>query len=52
MYSQAVDAAIVAVFHRQLPFNRAVRFVTQETRVAPEVAERALAEAMTWYRAH
>ena len=47
----ATEAAIVAIFHRQLPFTRAVRFVTTEARVNDAAAESALKQAMTWYRA-
>ena len=46
----ASQAAITAVFHRQLPFNRAVRFVTTEAGVSEAAAESALKEAMTWYK--
>lgn len=44
------DAAIVAIFHRQLPFNRAVRFVTEEAGASQASAEVALKEALTWYK--
>jgi hypothetical protein len=49
--SQANDAAIVAIFHRQLSYDRAVRFVVNQTGVNSDAAERALSKAMTWYRA-
>lgn len=43
-------AANTAIFQRQLPFQRAVRFVVQETGVAAEKAEQALRGVMLWYR--
>jgi hypothetical protein len=49
--SQANDAAIVAIFHRQLGFDRAVRFVVKQAGVSEAQAEQALRGAMTWYRA-
>lgn len=45
------QAAIVAIFHRQLSMDRAVRFVTQQTGVDESAAGQALQAAMTWYRA-
>jgi hypothetical protein len=43
-------AANTAIFERQLPFDRAVRFVVQETGVRREQAEIALRGVMLWYR--
>lgn len=44
------QAAIVAIFHRQMSMDRAVRFVTQQTGADESAAGQALREAMTWYR--
>jgi hypothetical protein len=49
--SRALElAAIQAIFHRQYNTDRAVRFVTQEAGVSPEVAKGALQQVMTAYR--
>ena len=44
------SVANTAIFERQLPFDRAVRFVTREANVAREVAEHALRQVLTWYK--
>lgn len=44
------EAAIVAIFHRQLSTDRAVRFVTQQTGADESAAGQALRDVMTWYR--
>jgi hypothetical protein len=44
------QAANTAIFQRQLPFDRAVRFVVQDTGVKREQAETALRSVMLWYR--
>lgn len=44
------QAANTAIFQRQLSFDRAVRFVVQETGVKREQAETALRGVMLWYR--
>ena len=44
------QAANTAIFQRQMPFHRAVRFVVQETGVAVEKAEQALRGVMLLYR--
>jgi len=49
--SQVEQAANTAIFGRQLSFDRAVRFVIQETGVQREQAEKALRGVMLWYRA-
>jgi hypothetical protein len=43
-------AATVAIFHRQLSTDRAVRFVVQETGVTADAAERALRSVMISYK--
>lgn len=49
--SQLEHAANTAIFGRQMSFDRAVRFVVQETGVKREQAESALRGVMLWYRA-
>jgi hypothetical protein len=49
--SHAEQAANTAIFERQLPFDRAVRFVVRETGVKREQAENVLRSVMLWYRA-
>lgn len=49
--SHIEQAANTAIFGRQLSFERAVRFVVQETGVQREQAEKALRGVMLWYRA-
>lgn len=48
--SDLEQAANTAIFERQLSFDRAVRFVIQETGVGTEQAQTALRGVMLWYR--
>ena len=41
------DAVIVAVFHRQLNTERAVRYIVDETGVTPTAAVTALKQVLT-----
>ena len=44
------QAAITAIFHRQMSFRQALSFVVRETGVAVQQADQALRGVMTWYR--
>jgi hypothetical protein len=48
--SRLESVANTAIFERQLPFDRAVRFVTREANVARETAEQALRQVVVWYK--
>ena len=39
-----------AIFERQLPFDRAVSFVSREANVAREIAEQAVRQVVVWYK--
>lgn len=48
--SHLESVANTAIYERQLPFERAVRFVTREANVARETAEHALRQVLVWYK--
>ena len=52
MIATASDAANTAIFQRQLPFRKAVYFVSDQAKVDTKAAEKAVKETLMWYKKH